>query len=56
MRVSSMLGHKDTKQTAHYIGVMQERDSRNASIAGKSMFPQLQQGTGLRLVEGEGHG
>ena len=41
MRVSSMLGHKDTKMTEHYIGVGLERAQRNEMIAGHLMFPQL---------------
>jgi integrase len=41
MRVSSMLGHKDTKITQHYIGWDLEKKQRNEDIAGKPMFPSL---------------
>lgn len=55
--VSSMLGHRDTKVTQHYIGLEQEREKRNASLAGKAMFPGLGQQAGtLRLIGGESHG
>lgn len=38
LRVASMLGHKDTKQTERYIGWGLERRQRNEALAGKSMF------------------
>lgn len=38
MRVSSFLGHKDTRITEHYIGLSLERTKRNESFAGKPMF------------------
>lgn len=41
LRVASMLGHKDTKQTEHYIGWHLERQQRNEALAGKSMFGDL---------------
>lgn len=55
--VSSMLGHKDTKVTQHYIGLEQEREKRNASLSGQSMFPAIKdQGATLRVVGGESSG
>lgn len=39
MRVSSMLGHSDTRITEHYIGVNSERTQRNQLLAGQRMFP-----------------
>jgi integrase len=54
MRVSSMLGHRDTKVTEHYIGLNTERDQRNAMLQGEAMFPQLQREQGLRVVSGNG--
>lgn len=57
MRVSSMLGHRDTKITQHYIGLNMERDQRNRSIAGERMFPQIAADTAmLRLVEDGNNG
>lgn len=41
MRVSSMLGHKDTRVTERYIGLSLERTQRNEMIAGKILFPSL---------------
>lgn len=38
MRVSSMLGHKDTRVTERYIGLSLERTQRNEHFAGKPMF------------------
>lgn len=38
MRVSSMLGHKDSKVTQHYLGIGLERTQRNEMLAGKRMF------------------
>ena len=38
MRVSSFLGHKDTRVTEKYIGLSLERTQRNEHFAGKSMF------------------
>lgn len=54
--VSSMLGHRDTKVTQHYIGLEQEREKRNASLAGKPMFPGLAESATLRLIGGESGG
>jgi integrase len=42
LRVASILGHKDVKQTQKYIGWGLERKQRNDMLAGKFMFPQLQ--------------
>lgn len=41
MRVSSMLGHRDTRVTERYIGLSLERTQRNEMIAGRVMFPSL---------------
>jgi len=41
MRVSSMLGHKDTRVTERYIGLSLERTQRNEMISGNVMFPSL---------------
>jgi integrase len=41
-RVSSMLGHADTKTTEIYLGLSLERQQRNELLAGKPMFPALQ--------------
>lgn len=40
-RVSSMLGHKDTKTTEIYLGLSLEREQRNELIAGHVMFPAV---------------
>ena len=37
-RVASMLGHKHTSETEHYIGVDAERRARDEMLAGKRMF------------------
>ncbi len=53
MRVSSMLGHSDTRITEHYIGVSQERAQRNIILSGNRMFPEADQSNlshGLRMV------
>lgn len=50
MRVSSMLGHADTRITERYIGLDLERSQRNALLAGRRMFPQMQRESGLRVV------
>lgn len=52
LRVGAMLGHKDTRVTAHYVGLRMEREQRNELLAGKRMFPtSAQRATGtLRLV------
>jgi integrase len=52
LRVGAMLGHKDTRVTAHYVGLHMEREQRNELLAGKRMFPAAQgaTGTNLRLV------
>lgn len=52
LRVASMLGHKSTKVTEHYIGWGLERTQRNEMIAGKAMFPEMEQAPGLRVVGG----
>lgn len=41
LRVASMLGHKDTKVTEHYIGWRLEKQQRNEALAGKPMFGDL---------------
>ena len=41
MRVSSMLGHRDTRVTERYIGLSLERQQRNEMIAGRIMFPGI---------------
>lgn len=41
MRVSSMLGHHDTRVTERYIGLSLERTQRNEMLAGQVMFPSL---------------
>lgn len=41
MRVSSMLGHADTKTTEKYLGLGIERQQRNELLAGKQMFPAM---------------
>jgi integrase len=51
MRVSSMLGHRDTKVTQHYIGLNMEREQRNSLLQGERMFPQLREQQGLRAVD-----
>ena len=43
MRVASMLGHSSTRVTEEYIGWDLEARQRNEDIAGKPMFPSLQQ-------------
>lgn len=44
LRVGAILGHKDTKTTQIYLGIKVEREQRNASLAGKSMFPNMRRG------------
>lgn len=39
LRVASMLGHKSTKITEHYVGWSMERGQRNEALAGREMFP-----------------
>lgn len=41
MRVSAMLGHRDTRVTEKYIGLSLERTQRNEMLAGQVMFPSL---------------
>ena len=55
IRVASMLGHKDTKQTEHYIGWQLEKQQRNEALAGRLMFPEgtMQAGAVLRIAEGD---
>jgi len=38
-RVQSMLGHKSSAMTEHYLGLDIERRQRNDALAGKPMFP-----------------
>lgn len=54
LRVASMLGHKSTKVTEHYIGWGLERTQRNEMIAGKPMFPDMGARPGLRVVGSDG--
>lgn len=54
MATASMLGHRDSRQTEHYIGWDTERNNRNERIKGKVMFPQMVDEPGLRLIEGGG--
>ena len=51
MRVSSMLGHADTKTTEIYLGLGLEREQRNELLAGRPMFPDVKVtgGTVVRL-------
>lgn len=49
LRVGAMLGHKDTKVTAHYVGLQMEREQRDVLIAGKKMFPTTRE-PGLKVV------
>lgn len=49
LRVGAMLGHKDTKVTAHYVGLNMEREQRDVIIAGRQMFPTTRK-PGLRVV------
>lgn len=52
MRVSSMLGHADTKTTEIYLGLSIERQQRNELIAGKPMFPDaIDTGTVVSIKE-----
>lgn len=53
-RVSSMLGHKDTKTTEIYLGLSLEREQRNELIAGQVMFPSVQDATVIPLREVSG--
>lgn len=50
-RVSSMLGHKDTKTTEIYLGLSLEREERNEMLAGQVMFPVLRDATVVNLRE-----
>lgn len=52
MATASMLGHRDSRQTEHYIGWDTERNNRNERIKGKVMFPQMLEEPSLRLIEG----
>lgn len=57
MRVSSMLGHRDTRITEAYIGLNMERDQRNAALSGERMFPQITTDMGtLHVIGGESNG
>lgn len=49
LRVGAMLGHKDVKITAHYVGLNIEREQRDDLIAGQQMFPSSRE-PGLRAV------
>lgn len=53
-RVSSMLGHKDTKTTEIYLGLSLEREQRNELIAGQVMFPSVRNATVIPLREVNG--
>lgn len=53
-RVSSMLGHKDTKTTEIYLGLSLEREQRNELLAGQPMFPALRDATVIPLREVSG--
>jgi integrase len=53
MRVSSMLGHADTRVTERYIGMSLERTQRNEMIAGKVLFPSLRHQEQGKLIEVE---
>lgn len=53
-RVSSMLGHKDTKTTEIYLGLSLEREERNEMIAGQVMFPAARNATVIPLREVNG--
>lgn len=50
LRVGAMLGHKDTKVTAHYIGLNMEREERNKMLSGSRMFPDAKKPE-LRIVK-----
>ena len=50
LRVASMLGHKDTKITEHYIGWGLERSQRNEMFSGQAMFPELERPSGSLTV------
>lgn len=52
MRVSSMLGHADTRVTEKYIGLDLERSQRNALLSGKRMFPNMRRPAALTVVGG----
>jgi len=52
MATAAMLGHRDSRQTEHYIGWDTERNNRNERIKGKVMFPQMLEEPSLRLIEG----
>jgi len=55
MRVSSMLGHADTKTTERYLGLGIERQQRNELLAGKLMFPDLRKpATVIQIKEAPG--
>jgi integrase len=56
MRVSSMLGHRDTRITEHYIGLGLERTQRNEMLAGKPMFPSVQQPAVVLQFRRDSHG
>ena len=48
--VGSMLGHKDTKVTAHYIGLQVERERRNQRFTGERLFPDMPKTRGLKAI------
>lgn len=54
MRVSSMLGHRDTRVTERYIGLGLERTQRNEMLAGKPMFPSRAEGVVIQFRSANG--
>lgn len=54
-RVSSMLGHADTKTTEIYLGLSLERQQRNELLAGKIMFPQVRSANVIPLEASGGN-
>jgi len=53
MRVSSFLGHKDTRITERYIGLSLERTKRNEQFGGKPMFARPEVADVI-MLEGKG--
>lgn len=51
LQTAAMLGHKDIKDTQHYIGLEIGREERNKAIAGKRMYPEINRDQkGLHVV------
>lgn len=50
IRTASILGHKSTNVTAHYVGWDYERQQRNEMIAGKRMFPTISSAPGKLIL------